>query len=253
MGFPSFVNTMRPSRKSSGFTLIELLVVIVMLAVLAAIIAIVGRNMIQKSKAMQMAGNLKQMAPLFQIYATEHFNQMLPCKSEQRQPDNTVAEMIWHEVMLSMLYENLDPAQFKTVDWWKSNKSFLQNPLFKATDSPRGWTPLNPGYGYNLKLPENYQLAASGTTPSQDDAEALAVPMAALNDPGRIPLIAPCDNYYYRYDVAQIGEFTTSSTLAKFLTEDKFPVLFMNGNVELLRPADYIARKLHEMPMDPDK
>lgn len=243
---------MRSSRKSSGFTLIELLVVIAMLAVLAVIVTIVGKNMMQKSKAMTMASNMKQMAPLFQIYATEHFNQMLPCKSDQRQADDSMAAMIWHEVMLSMLFENSDPAQFKTENWWKSNKSFLQNPLFRSTDTPRGWTPLNPGYGYNLKLPENYQLAETGAIPAQEQAEALVIPMAALNEPTRIPIIAPCDNYYYRYDDAQIGEFTTG-TLPKFLTEGKFPVLFMGGNVELLKPADYINRKLHEMPMDPNK
>ena len=197
---------------------------------------------------MQMAGNMKQMAPLFQAYATEHFNQMLPCKSNQRQADDSTAEMIWHEVMLSMLFQNSDPALFKTEEWWKSNKIFLQNPLFKSTDTPRGWTPLNPGYGYNLKLPENYQLANSST----EDPETFAVPMAAINEPNRIPIIAPCDNYYYRYDEAQIGEFKTG-TLPKFLTEGKFPVLFMGGNVELLKPADYISRKLYEMPMDPSK
>jgi len=243
---------MRPSRKSSGFTLVEILVVIVIIATLAMVVSIVGKNMIRKSKAMQMASNMKQMAPLFQIYATEHFNQMLPCKSEQRQADDSVAEMIWHEVMLSMLFENSDPAQFKTEEWWESNKSFLQNPLFKKTDTPLGWIPSRPGYGYNLKLPENYWLAENGSTPSQEEAEALAVPMAAIQDSTRIPIIAPCDNYYYRYDAAQIGEFTTG-TLPNFLVEGKFPVLFMNGNVELMRPEDYINRKLHEMPVDPNK
>lgn len=239
---------MSSARKPRGFTLVELLVVIALLGILASIVSIVGRNMIRKSKAMQMAGNMKQMAPLFQIYATEHLNQILPCKSEQRQADDSTAEMIWHEVMLSMLYEDIDPAQFKTEEWWKSNKSFLQNPLFRPGDKPRGWAPLNPGYGYNLKLPENYQLAASTSTSSQADPESFAVPLAALTEPTRTPIIAPCDNYYYRYDESQIAEFTTG-TLANFLTEDQFPVLFLGGNIEMMRPKDYINRKLHQMPM----
>lgn len=239
---------MNPSKKHSGFTLVELLIVITIIMILATLSVFIGNKMLMRSRATLMASNMRQMAPLFRIYSNDHNDLLLPCKSDQLLPDNTVSEMIWHEVLLTMMYENSDPANFKTEEWWENNNNcFLKNPLFRTSDTPRGWEPLNPGYGYNLKLPENH-MANEGLS---GDAESAEISINVIEDPGRSPLIAPCDNYFYRYDEAEIQEFT-GGTLSKFLSDGRFPVLFLGGQVEMVRPDEYISRRLHEMPLDPN-
>lgn len=237
-------------RRKAGFTLVELLVVIVIIAVLAALSAGAVQRMLAKAKATKEAENLRQMGPMFTIYASGNNMTLPPCKGSVANDDGTSVEIQWHETLLTLLLPETDPAKFKTKAWWDSNDTFIRNPLFKETATPRGWTPLNPGYGMNEMIPENLALALTGVAPPRAQLHAIKTPLAALAEPGRTPLIAPCDNYFFRYDPAEMAGFA-SGTLKGFLYEGKFPVLFVDGHVEAVTPSEYLARKLYLVPIVP--
>jgi len=234
----------------SGFTLVELLVVIAILAVLATVGLTVGPRMMARGKATKSIENLRQIGPLFAIYAADHSMKIPPAKATTIQQDGTTKDVLWHETCLTLLFPKTDPDEFKTEEWWKRNDTFLRNPLFETSAKPRGWEPLNPGYAINEMIPENLALASTGTIPSHDELLSSSVPLAALGDPGRTPLIAPCDNYFFRYDRDQIKEFE-NGTLKDLLIEGKVPILFVDGHVESIRPTEYIARKLYLVPIVP--
>jgi prepilin-type N-terminal cleavage/methylation domain-containing protein/prepilin-type processing-associated H-X9-DG protein len=233
--------------KKSGFTLVELLVVITILAVLAALTFSLANKMVARGKATRQMENVRQIGPLIATYSADHLMKLPPAKAIDEQPDGSTTVTIWHELLLAILYPETDPVDFKTKDWWDKQEVFLRNPLFKKNAKPRGWDPLNPGYGLNEMIAENLARASTGTVPSHDELELVSTPLAALQDPGRTPLVAPCDNYYYRYDPAELGKFERGS-LKDFLSEGKVPVLFVDGHVETIRPDEYERRNLHLMP-----
>jgi len=240
---------MKITRKP-GFTLVELLVVIAILVVVAALSFGAVSKMVAKAKATKEAENLRQMGPLFTIYAAGHHMALPPCKSPVVQADGTTADMQWHETLLTLLFPDTDPAEFKTKAWWDRTETFIRNPLFKETALPRGWEPLNPGYGLNEMIPENLALASTGIAPSHAELQTISTPLAALAEPGRTPLIAPCDNYFFRYDPDEIEGFE-NGTLKDFLFQGKFPVLFVDGHVEAVSPSEYLERKLYLVPIVP--
>ena len=233
-----------------GFTLVELLVVIAIIIVVAALSLGAVSKMVVKAKATKEAENLRQMGPLFTMYAAGHNMTLPPCKGQVAQPDGTSTEMQWHETLLTLLFSETDPAEFKTKAWWDRNDTFIRNPLFKETATPRGWGPLNPGYGMNEMIPENLALASTGVAPPRAELHAISTPFAALAEPGRTPLIAPCDNYFFRYDPDEMEGFE-NGTLKDFLFQGKFPVLFVDGHVEAVSPSEYIERKLYLVPIVP--
>lgn len=234
--------------RNQGFTLVELLVVIVIIAILAAVSVGATTRMLAKARATKEAENLRQMGPMFTIYASGNNMTLPPCKGPVANEDGPPVERYWHETLLTLLLPDVDPAKFKTKAWWDNNDTFIRNPLFKENATPRGWTPLNPGYGMNEMIPENLALASTGVAPPRADLHATKTPLAALAEPGRTPLIAPCDNYFFRYDPAEIAGFK-SGTLKSFLFEGKFPVLFVDGHVEKVTPSEYVARKLYLVPI----
>ena len=204
--------------------------------------------MMARGKATESMENLRQIGPLFAIYAADHSMKLPPAKATMIEPGGATGDVQWHETCLSMLFPQTDPAEFKTGKWWQNNDTFLRNPLFKTSAQPRGWTPLNPGYALNEMIPENLALASTGTAPSHNELLSISVPLAALGNPGRTPMIAPCDNFFFRYDPEQIKEFE-NGTLKELMSEGKVPVLFVDGHAEAIRPAEYIARKLYLVPI----
>lgn len=236
------------STQRSGFTLIELLVVIAILATLAALGMMVGGKMLEKAKKSQLVNNMRQMAPVFSTYAAENQLKLPACNGPVQQPDGSIANMQWHEVLLTYLYPKDDPERFKTEAWWDSNKTFLRNPLFEEDARPSGFTPLNPGFGFNMMLAENYQLMEDDEELNNEDVLEIRVPTAILDSPSRTPLVAPYDNYIYRFDTPELQRFNSSETLERFLNEGQIAILFMGGNVELLVPREYSTRDLDKVP-----
>ncbi len=220
--------------KSTGFTLVELLVVIVIIVVIAAMSFAILPKMMRKAKGSEAMQNMRQIAPLLMIHAGDHQMKLPPAKGDVTLADGTTEELQWNETCLILLFPNDDLETLRSANWWKNNKTILKNPLYKAS------TALRPGFAFNLKLPENIA----------DDADPLttSVPLAAIPEQNRTPLIAPCDDYIYRYSTAgEIAGFKNGA-LKELAVEDKIPVLFVDGHTETMTPTEYTTRKLHEQP-----
>lgn len=236
--------------KKAGFTLIELMVVIVIVATLAGLSYTLLPKLMARGKAAKELGNLRQMSPLFVAYAADHQMKLPACKGPVVQANGTSEDLQWNEVLLAIAMPDTDSAKFRTKEWWDRNECFLRNPLFKESALPRGWLPLNPGYGFNEMIPENLALASTGIIPPHEELQKVSTPLAALADTSRTPLVAPCDNYFFRYDTEQLKTFK-NSTLKNFLSNGKVPVLFVDGHVETISPSEYEERKLYLVPIVP--
>ncbi|RYD50573.1 MAG: type II secretion system protein, partial [Verrucomicrobiaceae bacterium] len=189
----------RRNPKTAGFTLVELLVVIVIIGALAALSFTVGPKMMAKAKGTESMQNIRQIGPTLMNYAADNAMMLPAIRGPVTREEGGVADTQWNEVCLAMLFPTTKADEFKTKDWWNKNKTFLRNPMFKETAKPRGWTPLNPGYAFNAMIAENLAKATGGPMPTPEELLQKKLPVAALTDPGRTPLIAPFDNYYYRY------------------------------------------------------
>ncbi|WP_348215005.1 type II secretion system protein [Luteolibacter sp.] len=233
--------------KNDGFTLVELLVVIVIIASLAALALTIGPRMLARGKATVSMENMRQISPLLTMYATDHSMKLPPILGPETKPDGTVQNVQWNEVCLALLYPTTDPADFKNKAWWDKNKAILRNPLL---EEGKGWAPLNPGYAMNEMIAENI-AAANPDIGAPGDTLAMSVPMSMITDPSHTPLIAPFNDYHYRFDDGQISSF--SGPLKVLLSEGKFPILFVDGHIDVMTPTEYKDRQLAKMPLDPSK
>lgn len=235
-----------PARR--GFTLVELLVVIVIIATLAALSLTLGPRMMAKARATESLQNLRQIGPVMTTYAADHSMKLPPAQSAAAPADGSAGQTQWTEVCLAILYPDATSDQIRTKAWWEKNKPFMRNPMFKETAVPRGWTPLNPGYAVNEMIAENILKArqSDGTEEPANPLE-LSVSLASIPEPDRTPLIAPCDDWHYRYDETQVARIKTS-TNKDLLIEGNLPVLFVDGHVESMPPAEYLSREFHLMP-----
>ena len=66
-----------------------------------------------------------------------------------------------------------------------------------------------------------------------------------------MPLIAPCDNFFFRYDPTELAGFG-DGTLKSLLSGGKVPVSFVAGHVETISPSEYLERKLFLVPIVPN-
>lgn len=236
----------------AGFTLVELLVVITIVAVLAALGFTIGPKMLNRAKAAEALQNIRQIAPVMATYASEHSMRLPAILGDVVESDGTVVTRQWNEVLLAMMYPDVeDTAVFRSKEWWNQNDVFLRNPLLKESATPIGWGPLYPGYAMNQMLAENIAVAKGDPVPSEEELLKTVIPMAVLSDTSRTPLIAPCDNYFYRYEPGDINGFS-NGTLKELLSEGKFPVLFVDGHVESMTPNEYVSRELYRVPLDPE-
>ena len=235
--------------KNNGFTLVELLVVVVIIAALAALSLTLGPRMMAKAKANQSMQNIRQIGPVMSVYAADHSMKLPAAKGPVELSDGTTPDLQWNEVCLAVLYPETAQVDFTTKKWWDSavgSKCFLRNPMLKDPT----WAPLNPGYAINEMIAEN--LAKANTDPAAPTADPFTVSIAlsTIPDPGRTPLIAPSNNWHYRYDAKEITGFK-SSPLKDLLIESKVPVLFVDGHIEVVTPEEYVSRQLYLVPLVP--
>lgn len=238
----SFVH-MKATRATnrSGFTLVELLVVIVIIASLAAMALTLGPKMMAKAKASESMQNIRQISPLLSTYAADNSMKLPPIEGTVTQADGSTATVQWNEVCLALLYPDTDPTEFKSQAWWDRNKVVLKNPLLKPS------TPLKPGYAINEMIAENL-VAANPSSPDAGNPLAMSVPLALISDPARTPLIAPFNDFRYRYDAAQLSGFK-QGTLKELLADGKLPILFVDGHLEVMTPGEYESRELALLPV----
>lgn len=228
--------------KSAGFTLVELLVVIAIVATLAAVSLAVIPKMLKKGKATESLQNLRQIGALLNTYATDHQSQLPPINGEVTLVDGTKKTLQWNVTCLTQLYPDMEVAKFEDATWWKAQKTILKNPLFK------GSVPLKPGYAMNLMLPGNIAEVADEPRPSEADALQATVALASIREPERTPLCMPFNDYIYSLDKAEAAEAYKTAPLNEMTVDDKVPVLFFDGHVDSLTPAEYVSRKLYEFP-----
>ena len=226
--------------------MVELLVVIVIIASLAALALTVGPRMLARAKATESMENIRQISPLLTVYAADHAMTLPPNRGPVTLPDGTVVIQQWNEVCLSLLYPATNPAEFKTKAWWDKNKVILRNPLLKEGG---GWAPLIPGYAMNEMIVENILATNPDATPVADPL-AVGVSMARIASPERTPLIAPYNDFHFRFDDSQISAFNRNP-LQGLLVEGKIPVLFVDGHLETMTPKEYQDRQLSKMPLAP--
>lgn len=228
--------------------MVELLVVIAIIAVLASVAFMLGPKMLKRAKGTEAMSNLRQISPILSTYASEHDNKLPAIRGAVVQADGTTTDQYWHEACLAVMFPNTDAREFKSMDWWKKNKTIFRNPLLKDKAKPRGFSPSTPGYGMNEMVAENLSRAA-GETPSHDANLVMTVSMASVAEPARTPIVAPSDNFFYRYDDAELSGFGRG-TMKDLLIEDKMPVLFLDGHTESITPKEYSNRRLARMPLE---
>lgn len=228
-------------RKRGGFTLVELLVVIVIVASLAALTFTVGPKMLAKGRATEAMQNLRQFGPLMNTYAADHNMQLPAMEGEEALEDGPAAPEQWNTVLMNLAYPDVALTTLKSKDWWTANKTFMKNPLFKAS------TYEAPGYAMNAMIVENLAIARDEAPPSVTEALKIKVHLASLDEPSRIPLVAPYIAFNYRFDDVQLKTFSAGTPKA-LLNDGKFPILFVDGHVETMTPAQYSSSKLNTYP-----
>jgi prepilin-type N-terminal cleavage/methylation domain-containing protein/prepilin-type processing-associated H-X9-DG protein len=233
---------MSPTQKtaSSGFTLVELLVVISIIATLAGLGITILPKALKKGKATQGLANMRQFSTLLQTYAADHSMMLPAAKNNPVTIDGVVESLTWAEVCLNQVYPSVSGSRLKEKVWWTENKPFLINPLFKA------WTPATPGYAWNEMLVINVEAARESKTGG--DPQEIAIPMVAISDPGRTPLIVPATTGLYRLDRADKAELYKKSPADDLLVDGRFSVLFADGHMEAMAPLEYFTRGFSEAP-----
>lgn len=222
------------AHKTHGFTLVELLVVIVIIASLAALALTIGPRMMARAKFTEAMQNLRQVAPLLQVYASDNNMTLPPVEGDVRLPDGSVEMLQWNELCLTLIYTDTDLSTMQNKTWWNKNKVILKNPMYKAS------TPKRPGFAMNEMIATNIDASNDMTT---------GIPLSLIPDPSRTPILAPYTDFHYKFDSGEVAAFG-KAPLADLLSEGKMAVVFVDGHLETMTPKEYVNRKLNEQPLD---
>ena len=222
-------------RLSAGFTLVELLVVIAIIGTLAAMAFTMGPKMLKRGGAAKSAQNMRQIGSLMLGYMGDHAGTLPPPRPDVINPDGSAVrgDVHWHQALLVMAYPDV-PVEKMDLTWYERTKPFMRNPLCTKNSKPWAYANWNPGYAINLQIAENLKLNKSNSwDPGQNGPPNTGVPLLAIPDPSRTPMVIPWGNWLY-----SAGDLQSKDMLG-FLTEGKLPVLFVDGHLETMTPNDY--------------
>lgn len=222
-------------RNKAAFSLVEILVVLVVIAALSALIFAMVTRMRKKADEAKQVSILHQIGPLMVLHTTE-FNGLLPAGVAK--PGN----VHWHQALHALLNPDLPIDKVKGYDYWNKSNPLIKNPLYKkpvGTLDPKN--PWVPGYGMNTAIVDNLDLMDWANSKGEWQANR-PVPLAAIGETSRTPLIAPAPDYHFGTIKANDPKYE------QFLINKQIPLLFVDGHVETIPPKEYEARKLHLMP-----
>jgi prepilin-type N-terminal cleavage/methylation domain-containing protein/prepilin-type processing-associated H-X9-DG protein len=219
-----------------GFTLVELLVVLLIITVVAGLLIGMVTKMRQRADMAKQTSILHQIGPLMVLHTTERSG-LLPATVTTK----ANGSIHWHQALHALTSSDLPIDMIKSYDYWNKHNPLIKNPLYKKT-SPGGLKlqPWCPGYGMNTKIVDNLKLPVDY---SNGEWQAnRAIPLAAIGDPARTPLVAPAPDYHF-------GTIKDKDpNMEQFMINKQIPVLFVDGHVENIAPKEYEARRLHMMP-----
>lgn len=245
---------MKPRLRSAttGFTLVEMLVVIVIIVVLAALSFFASRRMVESARNTRSVSNMREVGTLVLTHAADN-NGRLPALREFS-GDEPGQPMNWHwnQQVAALQYPEVERKTIASdIDWWWRNEPLVKNPRMPKEYFETWYT----GYAMNLFIAENHYTR----TNSRDWEMMLRheVPLAALTDPARTPLIVPHWNWHTG-DLLSGTRLNDINRSSHFLHNGGMSVVFADGHIESLRFTDedgeplavceYAERGLDRMP-----
>ena len=222
-------------RNHGGFTLVELLVVITIIITLAALGFVTMGKMRQRADAVKQTSIVHQIGPLMVLHATDNAGS-LPATVTTKEKGS----LHWHQAVHAVISSHLSVSKIKSSEYWEKMDPLVKNPLYKKPVGNLKLAPWCPGYGMNTKIVDNLRLPVDYSNGEWQANKA--IPLSAIGDTARTPLIAPAPDYHY-------GTIKDKDPrLEQFLIKNQLPVLFVDGHVETISPKEYTERKLDLMP-----
>lgn len=219
----------------NGFTLVELLVVITLIITLAGLIFAMVTKMRKRAEAAKQTSILHQVGPLMILHTTEK-NGLLPATVSTKE----YGSVHWHQALHALINSELPIDKVKSFDYWEKGNPLIKNPLYKTPIGNLKLSPWCPGYGMNTKIVDNLKLPVDYNNGEWQANRA--IPLAAIGNPARTPLVAPAPDYHYGTIKAK------DPNLDQFLISKQIPILFVDGHIETISPKEYEARQLNLMP-----
>lgn len=228
----------------------ELLVVIAILAVLGVFVSAMMPKMKRRAEGAKSLGNLRQIGLMLAGSAMERGNHLPAARADVPNDRGGFTQLHWHETILRELYADAPPGSFGRVEWWESNKPFLRNPLLRTDGPQRGvwfpWATWNPGYGMNIQITSNLGRSSGDWSAGKGGPQAYGVSLALISEPARTPLVAPFGNWWFTFTPQELRG--VADELEAVIVDGKLPILFVDGHIESMSPAEYTERELHLMP-----
>ena len=226
--------------------MIELLVVIAIIAILTSL-GLVGASRLQQSaQKTASVSNLRQIGVLLGAHASDNGNKLPAPRAEPSNGKGGYDQLHWFEALLKIVYPNLSTADWRgDGSWWNKNKPVVRHPLVGQALAPATPSWWQPGYAMNTAIASNLVKGTSfSSSPSGSGPQTYAIPLGLITEPSRTPIVAPRTSWNYTYNAAQLQE----PSLTNFLVAGKLTILFVDGHVESMLPADYTSRELDKMP-----
>lgn len=228
-----------------GFTLVELLVVIAISLTLAALSLMGVRVAKTKAEGARAISNLKEIGVMLASHAVDNHNRLPPARADIKL-DSGWEQLHWFEALVRITHSDQQSDDWRAREWWLDNKPALLNPRIDETSKPNAHDWWNPGYALNRQIVDNIDPDGIGSSwnAGKNGPQTYAIPLTAIRNTSRTPIVAPRADWHFTYSDAELRE----PGLQQFLIDDKMPILFVDGHVESMTLDEYRDRELSKEP-----